>query len=161
MKHIDELSTEQISVLKQWLFAENIRIEQEKKKLEQDKYEFTQATNQFKQEKEAHLSMHELMKKQLVREKRMVDQQLGILQKELTLLAYDKEKIKKEKELLARESASQSVISSPFLFKGVCNSAELRRRYKDLIKIFHPDNSGDKELMQMINKEYEKYKMEL
>ena len=35
----------------------------------------------------------------------------------------------------------------------------LKKRYKDLIKIFHPDNvAGDKEIIQRINREYETLK---
>ena len=35
------------------------------------------------------------------------------------------------------------------------------KRYKDLMKIFHPDNnSGDAELVQLINKEFAKRKQD-
>ena len=45
------------------------------------------------------------------------------------------------------------------LFRGAGNPLALRKRYRDLLKIFHPDNlCGDGELMQMINREYEKRK---
>ena len=48
---------------------------------------------------------------------------------------------------------------SAVLFRGVSNPLALRKRYKDLLKIFHPDNlCGDAELVQMINREYEKRK---
>ena len=36
-----------------------------------------------------------------------------------------------------------------------------KRRYKDLMKIFHPDNNaGDEELVQLINKEFNRKKEE-
>ncbi len=45
------------------------------------------------------------------------------------------------------------------LFRGATNPLALRKRYKDLMKIFHPDNlSGDGELVQMINREYNRRK---
>ena len=45
------------------------------------------------------------------------------------------------------------------LFRGATNPLTLRKRYKDLLKIFHPDNlCGDAELVQMINREYERRK---
>ena len=48
------------------------------------------------------------------------------------------------------------------LFSGINNTLALRKRYRDLIKIFHPDNLfGDEELVQMINKEYLRRKEEL
>lgn len=41
-------------------------------------------------------------------------------------------------------------------FKGVSNSAELKKRYKDLMKIYHPDNTaGDADVMRKIKSEYE------
>ena len=40
-------------------------------------------------------------------------------------------------------------------FRGVDNSLALKKRYKDLIKIFHPDNvAGDNDTVQLINREY-------
>ena len=41
-------------------------------------------------------------------------------------------------------------------FKGVDSSAALKKRYKALLKIYHPDNAGgDKEVLQAISAEYE------
>ena len=41
------------------------------------------------------------------------------------------------------------------LFRSVSNPLALRKRYRDLVKIFHPDNLfGDEELAQQINKEF-------
>ena len=45
------------------------------------------------------------------------------------------------------------------LFRGANNPLALRKRYKDLLKIFHPDNlCGDGKLVQLINREYERRK---
>ena len=47
-------------------------------------------------------------------------------------------------------------------FRGVRNPLTLKKRYKDLIKIFHPDNmAGDKDIIQRINLEYERLKRDL
>lgn len=44
-------------------------------------------------------------------------------------------------------------------FKGVTHPLALKKRYKDLIKIYHPDNlCGDKTVLQQINREYEQLK---
>ncbi len=41
------------------------------------------------------------------------------------------------------------------------NVLTLKKRYKDLTKIFHPDNvAGDTEVIQRINREYERLKRE-
>ncbi len=44
-------------------------------------------------------------------------------------------------------------------FRGVTHPLALKKRYKDLIKIYHPDNlAGDKTVLQQINKEYDRLK---
>jgi chromosome segregation ATPase len=44
-------------------------------------------------------------------------------------------------------------------FRGVDNEIELRKRYKELLKIFHPDNKcGDTKTLIMIQTEYENLK---
>lgn len=49
-----------------------------------------------------------------------------------------------------------------FFFKGVKHHLALKKRYKELIKIYHPDNiDGDKTMLQQINAEYEKLKKQL
>lgn len=41
-------------------------------------------------------------------------------------------------------------------FKNVNTLEELRRQYKELLKIHHPDNGGNLETMQSINAEYDR-----
>lgn len=41
-------------------------------------------------------------------------------------------------------------------FKNVNTIEALRRQYKDLLKVNHPDNGGDVAIMQKINAEYDK-----
>ena len=47
------------------------------------------------------------------------------------------------------------------LFQGVNSSLALKKRYKDLIKMFHPDNiAGYHEMVLVINKIYEELKQD-
>ena len=47
-------------------------------------------------------------------------------------------------------------------FRGVANQKSLKKRYKDLIKIYHPDNvGGDNSLVLEINREYDHLRQEL
>jgi len=41
-------------------------------------------------------------------------------------------------------------------FSGVTTIEELRKKYRELLKQFHPDNGGDEETMKAINIEYDK-----
>ena len=48
-------------------------------------------------------------------------------------------------------------VKGEMFFSGVGSKQTLKKRYKDLIKIYHPDNlDGDKETIQEINSEYNK-----
>lgn len=100
-------------------------------------------------------------------EKKLFDQKLQILKISYAQLAsekyaLDRDRLKFESEKKhytgysdAFSSREQTMAVSLF-FKGVSNIMALKKRYKDLIKIFHPDNlCGDKETLQLINREYE------
>lgn len=41
-------------------------------------------------------------------------------------------------------------------FLGVKDVAQLRARYRELLKVYHPDNGGDVEIMQEINAQYDR-----
>jgi len=90
------------------------------------------------------------------------DKKMDILKAGFAQLEADKkafEKIKREElERKARENSySGPGDSATMLFAGVNSLLALKKRYKDLIKIFHPDNlCGDTEVLQLINREYEK-----
>ena len=81
---------------------------------------------------------------------------------ELVKLATEKEHVKKQKAFYQRVSdfsvtAEQPVIRGEMFFSGVESRQSLKKRYKDLIKIYHPDNlDGDKNTVQEINSEYHK-----
>ena len=41
-------------------------------------------------------------------------------------------------------------------FKNITTLEQLRKQYRDLLKIHHPDNEGDVPDMQVINTEYDR-----
>ncbi len=158
MNITQELTTEQIQTLKHWLFKENARIENEKQKLIDERREFENDKNEFSRQKEAHFNMHDIMKNQLVREKQIFDQKWKILERELKNLAFDKEQLKKSK---AEVVMKNNYIGTEVFFIGVNNEKDLRKRFKDLSKIFHPDTGqGDQNIMSEIIAEYEKLKFD-
>ena len=67
----------------------------------------------------------------------------------------------REQQATGQDPGDGSFTAVQLLFRGVNNPLALRKRYRDLIKIFHPDNLfGDGELAGQINKEYLKRKQE-
>lgn len=144
---------------KKWLFKENIRLQELSRNLEDERKLIEIQMGMLQRQQ----SRNMLLKKQLEGQKNLFDQKWSILEKETRQLAIDKEKFEREKLMYrdkvyreARRSMSNAENVKIF-FKGVDDSDSLKKRYKALLKIFHPDNThGDKELLQAINTEYER-----
>ncbi len=143
---------------KKWLFKENIRLQELARTLEDERklIEIQKGMLERQQTK----SM--IMRKQLEDQKSLFDQQWKLLEIETKKLAVEKDKFNREKLMYKDQvyrEARRSMINSEnikMFFKGVDNSSSLKRRYKALLKIYHPDNvNGDEELVKAINQEYE------
>lgn len=159
-------SEEELNKLKLWLFQENVRIAMAAKELEQIQAQFEREKEQFWNEAKRSRRKIEAEKKRLEEDNLFFEKKMKILQSGFSQLDMDRRRLEKEKakveaekEFMDRPSYRRDDIS--VFFKGVKNSLALKKRYKDLIKIFHPDNvAGDKETIQMINKEYENLRHE-
>ena len=146
---------DELNRLKSWLFKENVRIISAAKELEHMQEQFAREKEQFQEEMKT-------LDNTLFFEKKM-----EILKGGFAELDMDRRRLEKE---WARLEAQKEVMQQPVygsgrdisdLFRGVKNPLALKKRYKDLIKIFHPDNvAGDKEMIQKINREYESLKHE-
>ena len=153
----DELSSEDEK--KKWLFKENVRLQELSRNLEDESklIEIQMGMLQRQQSKNM------LLKKQLESQRDLFEQKWNILERETRQLAIDKDKFEREKLIYkdkvyreARRSMSNAENVKIF-FKGVEDTTSLKKRYKALLKIYHPDNMhGDKELLQAINTEYER-----
>ena len=141
--------------VKIWLFQENVRLQNERKDLEELNRRILQERKRLKDENV------------------FFDKKLEILQDGFRKLDEDRKALERQKRELARERTSYAQsqvkgIGGPVmeetartLFRGINNPLALRKRYKDLVKIFHPDNLfGDEELAQLINREFIRRKKE-
>lgn len=158
---------DELNRLKSWLFKENVRIISAAKELEHMQEQFAREKEQFQEE------MKTLNRKMAAEKERLKDntlffeKKMEILKGGFAELDMDRRRLEKE---WARLEAQKEVMQQPVygsgrdisdLFRGVKNPLALKKRYKDLIKIFHPDNvAGDKEMIQKINREYESLKQE-
>ena len=83
-------------------------------------------------------------------------------------LATEKQRVERQKEFYSRvndyereyhytqQPPKQNVVKGELFFSGVGSKQSLKKRYKDLIKIYHPDNlDGDNNTIQEINREYD------
>lgn len=111
----------------------------------------------------------EIEDRRLEQQQRLFDMKFRILEEELQKLATEKEHVEKQKAFYNRVNEYESrnanryvetesnVVKGELFFSGVGSKQSLKKRYKDLIKIYHPDNlDGDTETIQEINSEYNK-----
>ena len=156
---VDELKDAKL-----WLFRENIRLENERRELAASREKFRDERRQMRRELDELNRRMAQEQKRLAEENLFFEKKLAILQDRRTLeqqrrsLAEDRTRICQQGQ--GREHLPENTARR--LFAGVSNSLALRKRYRDLIKIFHPDNLfGDEELVQMINREYSRKRDEL
>ncbi|MCI9446874.1 MAG: molecular chaperone DnaJ [Lachnospiraceae bacterium] len=134
-------------------------LHKERKQLEEDR-------RRFKQEQQAFYTRQNLEKKHLDEEKHLFQMKWKILEGELQKLAQEKADIEIEKKRYFRgKSSRQNKVAgelppeAQMFFSGVDDIHALKKRYKELIKIYHPDNmAGDTATLQMINTIYDSLK---
>lgn len=149
--------------VKLWLFQENIRLENERRELEQSQEKFLNERVRLRNELDELNRRTLLERKRLKEENLFFDKKMAILQDGFRKLDEDRQTLERQKKALAQAKTNYekggdgSIMEETVrvLFRGADNSLALRKRYRDLLKIFHPDNMfGDEELVQMINREY-------
>ena len=160
-------SKEELEALKAWLFKENIRLEMERNELKRMEEKFLKEKQQFQSE------MTEVNRKLVVERKRLkqdemfFDKKMDILKNGFVQLDAERRKFESEKVAFeATKNAHESYHRqeknydmAEMLFQGVKSQLALKKRYKDLIKLFHPDNiAGDHEMVLIINSVYEEFK---
>jgi hypothetical protein len=137
------------------LEEERRTLEEERRKLEWEQEEFTRRIK--------------LEDKRLEQQQRLFDMKFKILEEELIKLATEKQHIARQKEFYKRvnefehcnnhshqTSSTGNVVKGELFFSGVGSKQSLKKRYKDLLKIYHPDNmDGDNNTIQEIIREYE------
>lgn len=137
---------------KEWLFEENIRL------------------NRLEQELKEKQTILKLEQEKLAGEKKVFEQQKQVLEMGFQKLAADKEmfraEVKKQKEKEQQwkyeheeergQAGEKTGFRGPGFFGGVTGYSSLKKRYKELMKIFHPDNkNGDSFTVACINREFE------
>lgn len=174
-KRLIDGDEEELNKLKAWLFQENVRLAMEEKRLierEKNLYELEEEIEERKKRlireqtdfrNEMNALSHRITqeRQRLKQDEQFFDKKMQILKNGFAELEADRCALKKEKELfdkhnkMSEEKASYNNVT--IFFKGVTNPLALKKRYRDLIKIFHPDNlCGDHQVFRSVTKEYEK-----
>lgn len=167
----DERATQDsLQELKAWLFRENIRLATAAAELEDKQTRFEQEKQRFQEEMKALNRKMTGEQRRIKKDHQLVAEKLEIIKDGFQKLDMDRRRLEKE---WARLTAEKEIMEergyfdyegnpeTSLFFHGVKNSMTLKKRYKDLTKIFHPDNvAGDTQILQRINREYERLKRE-
>ncbi len=147
-----------LSQLRIWLFKESVRLENMESALSERYAKLERDEMSFKERVDSMEKKLENAVKKLTNDKALFDQRLEILNNGFEELNADKKRLESEFRRLEREKAYQrddEYDALDMLFRGVNSPLTLKKRYKDLMKMFHPDNvSGDSYMVQLINEEY-------
>lgn len=158
---LDEATEKELQALKIWLFSENIRVQAEQKKLLEMENRLLKERMQFQEEMKILNQKVTASRQRLKQDEQFFEKKMDILKDGFTNLEADRKAFEREKEAFRRKvrDADAPREEKGAFFAGVRNQLALKKRYKDLLKIYHPDNlAGDKEVMQRISKEYESLK---
>ncbi|MBO5291694.1 MAG: hypothetical protein J6B10_00710 [Lachnospiraceae bacterium] len=159
--------TQDFTTFKQWMFQENVRVENEKKELNEMYVRFLDEKKQFQEEMKVLNNKILSERKRLKQESLFFDKKMDILKSGFEQLDADRKKLERERRDFEQKKKDRQMTENALacseiasvLFRGVRNPTTLKKRYKDLIKIFHPDNvCGDPETIRLINEEYERLK---
>ena len=164
-------SIEELKAAKLWLFQENIRLENARKELDYSQDKFLKERVRLRNELDSLNRRTVQERKRLKEENLFFEKKLAILQDGFRQLEEDRQRFDREKKQFVRERLAQSQSRehqkyigenvAEILFRNTNNPLALRKRYRDLVKIFHPDNLfGDEELVQLINKEFARRRRE-
>lgn len=104
--------------------------------------------------------------RRLKEERYFVDQKMAFLKDGFLRLEEERRQFEREKQQYTSHQEPSYELSAgdtsavEILFRStIGNPLALRKRYRDLVKIFHPDNLfGDAELLRMINEEFARCK---
>lgn len=160
------LEKEYVYKVNRILDEESQEVRQMKRRLDEEQRSIDRQKRELELEKREFKRRQELNKHQLDQEKKLFAMKWKLLEDELKKIAVEKMEVEKAKAFYARVGSdgkrSSAGSSEGVFFRGVDNELALKKRYRDLIKIFHPDNmDGDTRTIQEINKEYNEIKKQM
>lgn len=161
-----------IKKMKTWMFQEQVRIQAKSDELQELSRELQDLKRKLEREKNALEVREKMIKKRfddnevfIAKKQKIIEdayQQLALDRKALECerLNFEHERSKyRRQKMSAPKPVQAGAYDSTSFFRGVDNDMALRKRYKELLKIFHPDNKcGDTKTLLLIQTEYESLK---
>ena len=127
------------------------------------KLELERAFKDLENQRKAFRYEMELKQKSYDSQMQLFNMKWDLLEEETRKLAEESKKAEKRRAFFERVNSyqksgdnSDNIVHGEMFFKGVASPQALKKRYKDLIKIYHPDSEfGDNQTVQEINREYD------
>ena len=164
-KNLNTMDEEELKALRHFLFDERIALINERRAQEEFYEKFMAERLSFREEMKQLNSKILSERKRLKDEQAFFDKKLSILQNGFASLEMDRKAFQREKAAFEKKvQESQNNIRGDMritagMFAGVTSYLALRKRYKELLRIFHPDNlDGDNNMALLIKEEYERIK---
>lgn len=160
-------NADELNDLKAWLFRENIRLQMERSELKRMEDKLIKERQQFQSEMTEVNQRLVIERKRLKQDESFFDKKMEILKSGFSQLEADRKKLERDRLIFEADKNAhvnytrqeKSMDMAEMLFQGVNSHLALKKRYKDLIKMFHPDNiAGDHEMVLVINRIYEELK---
>lgn len=158
---------DEIMAYQQWFFKKTVEMEHEWRVLDNDKRKLKLQRDKLERERKDFCRQKEADARFRAQEERLLQMKQQVLEEELKKLASEKQHLEREraffnrvkqyqqKQEMSAAPSRQKTVRGDLFFIGVDNEKALKKRYKDLIKIYHPDNaSGDTDTLKEINREY-------
>lgn len=163
---------DEIKQMKAWMFQEQIRIQAKQDELEDLNRELQKLKKSLEADRDALELKEKMIRKRFDDNEAFISKKLKIIENAYQQLAVDRkslecerlnfehEKSKYKRQKMSGLKAHQydtCAYDGTSFFRGVDSELALRKRYKELLKIFHPDNKcGDTKTLLLIQTEYEK-----
>ena len=159
---------DEILEFQQWYLKKTIEIERDRRKLEDDKQRLEMQRAKLERERKDFSRQKEADARFRAQEEYVLQMKQQVLEEELRKLADEKQHMERKREFYDRVRQFQqkqeptthrnrSIVKGELFFIGVQSEIALKKRYKDLVRIYHPDNvCGDTETLQEINREYDR-----
>ncbi len=156
---------------RQWFYKKKMQLERERRSLEDEKRCLKLQWDKLERERRDYRLERQADEKMKKQQEYVLSTKQSILEEELKKLADEKKYLERQREFYAKvrlfqqgqEPAGRSTqkqVRGALFFAGVQSEIALKKRYKDLIKIYHPDNlCGDTQTLQEINREYDRLRL--
>lgn len=158
---------DEIIAFQQWFFKKTIELEHDRRVLDNDKRKLKLQQDKLERERRDFFRQKEADARFRAQEEHLLQMKQHVLEEELKKLASEKKYLERQRAFFDRvkqyqqkqespeQSCRQKTVKGDLFFIGVDNEKALKKRYKDLLKIYHPDNAGgDTATLQEINREY-------